>query len=71
MINMPNKQWNMRISDELDAKVEKAAEIMSIGKTEVIRFAVAHFVGSMLGALDKVGTTMDSAMKLEFKEKTK
>lgn len=71
MIIVPNKQWNIRISDDLDAKVERAAEIMGIGKTEVIRFAVAHFVGSMLGALDKVGATMDSAMKFDIKENMK
>lgn len=51
---MANPMWQVRVSPELDAKVEAIAEMMGLGKMEVIRFAVAQYAGTILGTMDRM-----------------
>lgn len=69
MINMGNPQWKIRVTPELDHKLDMVAEIMGIGKTEVIRFASAQFAGSMLSSMEKVESIFKTAMDEEVMQK--
>ena len=57
-----NIPWSLRVTPELDEKVERVASIMGIGKMEVVRFAVANMVGTMLESMGMVENQIKSGM---------
>lgn len=59
---IPSVQWTLKVSADLDDKVERVASIMGLAKTEVVRFAVANMVGTMLESMGMVENQIKSGM---------
>lgn len=62
-----NPMWQVRVSPDLDLKLTKVAELMSLGKPEIIRFAVAQYVGAITGSMDKFENMLNHQVAPESK----